>query len=211
MERDGLRTRPTFPFLALTAMAIVMYLAAPVSVQEGFLLKARLLIFPYVLILPWLTPKLARWPLAAALAVVAIANVVYIRDCWKRNEKVMAAAIAPFSAAAPGRTLLPLVADHTTPFSHLPFLSHVVSYAAAEHRLIDLADYEADQTYFPVIYRPDVRRPPIYDLETSPATLDVSAYAADYIYTWKLPQRTFAGYDLVAGQGEARLYARHTR
>src|SRR5262249_20874671 len=84
----GLRTRLT-SFLVRAAVSVVMYLAAPISVQEGLLLKARVLIFPYLLILPWLTPKLARWPLAVALAIVAVANVVYIRDCWKRNEKVM--------------------------------------------------------------------------------------------------------------------------
>ena len=53
----------------------------------------------------------------------------------------------------------------------------------------------------------------IFELETAPANVDVGAYAADYVYTWKLPPRTFPGYDLVAMNGEARLYARtgHTR
>src|SRR5262249_30514410 len=146
-------------FLVMTAVAVAMFIAAPVSVQEGFLLKARLLIFPYLLILPWLTPRLARWPLAVALALVAVGYVVYIRDCWKRNERVMAGALAPFAAAQPGRTMLPLLADRSTPYSHLPFLSHVVSYAAAERRLVDLGNYEADQTYFPVTFRPGLDRP----------------------------------------------------
>ena len=206
MAMDGLRTRPTF--LLLTAVSVVMFLAAPVSVQEGFLLKARLLIFPYLLILPWLTPRLARWPLAAALAIVAVANIVYIRDCWKRNEKVMEAALAPFAAMAPGRTLLPLLADRSTPYSHLPFLSHAVSYAAAEHRLVDFDNYEAEQTYFPVVFRPGLRRPPILDVEMKPAEIDAGAYAADYVYTWKLPRRSLPDYDVVAESGEARLYAR---
>jgi hypothetical protein len=197
-------------FLILAVVALAMYLAAPVSVQEGLLLKARLLIFPYVLILPWLTPKLARWPLAIVLSLVALGNVVFIRDCWKRNEKVMRAAIAPLSAAQPGRTLLALVADHTTPYSHLPILSHAVSYAAAKRRLIDLGDYEAAQSYFPVVFRPGVRRPPTLDVETAPAQVDPAAYGVDYVYTWKMPARTFAGYELVAAAGDARLFA-HTR
>src|SRR6185369_11803473 len=167
--------------------------AAPISAQEGLLLKARVLIFPYVLILPWLTPKLARWPLAIVLSLVAVGNVVFIRDCWKRNEKVMAAAIAPLSAAVPGRTLLPLVADHTTPYSHLPFLSHAVSYGAAQRRLVDLGNYEAEQRYFPVVFRPGVRRPTTFEVETAPENIDPGAYGVDYVYTWKMPQRTFAG------------------
>lgn len=196
-------------FLVLSIVSLAMFLAAPISMQEGLLLKARLLIFPYVLILPWLTPKLARWPLTIALSLVALGNVVFIRDCWKRNEKVMRAAIAPLSAAAPRRTLLALVADHTTPYSHLPFLSHAVSYAAAKRRLVDLGNYEAEQRYFPVVFRPGVRRPTTLDLETKPDTIDPAQYGVDYVYTWKMPQRTFAGYELVASEGEARLFA-HT-
>jgi hypothetical protein len=177
------RREPVFGLLAV--VAIVMLLAAPVSVQEGFLLKARLLIFPYLVILPWLTPRLARWPLALALALIALGNVVYIRDRWKRNEKVMAAALAPFSAAEPHRTLLPLVYDHTTPYSHLPFLTHVASYGAAERRLVDFGDYEAEQAYFPVVFRKGLHRPPVFEIETAPEQIDAAAYDVDYVYTWK--------------------------
>src|SRR5205085_6206461 len=133
-----------------------------------------------------------------ALALVASANVFYIQKCWKNNAKVMERALAPLAAAEPRRTLLALVADHTTPYSHLPFLSHAVSYAAARRHLVDLGDYEAAQTYFPVIYRAAVRRPAVYDLETAPATVDAAAYVPDYIYTWKLPQRALIGYDVIA-------------
>jgi hypothetical protein len=200
-------------FLLLTIVAVVLFLAAPVSVQEGFLLKARLLIFPYLLILPWLTPRLARLPLAIVLALVAVANVVYIRDAWKRNEKVMVAAIAPLSASAPGRTLLPLLFDHSVPYSHLAFLSHVVSYGAAERRLVDFGNYEAEQSFFPVAFRPGLRRPTIFAIEAEPGKIDVSAYTdIDYIYTWKMPAQSEAGlardYDLVTTNGDARLYAR---
>jgi hypothetical protein len=48
-------------------------------------------------------------------------------------------------------------------------------------------------------------------LETAPDKVDAAAYTPDYIYTWKLPQRAFAGYDLIAGDGDARLFARHAR
>src|SRR5262249_59191131 len=127
----------------------------------------------------WLRPRLARCPLAVALALVAVGYVVYIRDCWKRNERVMADALAPFAAAQPGRTLLPLLADRSTPYSHLPFLSHVVSYAAAERRLVDLGNYEAGQTYFPVTFRPGLRRPSAFDIATKPPTTEGTAYNAD--------------------------------
>jgi hypothetical protein len=201
-------------FLLLTVVAVILFLAAPVSVEEGFLLKARLLLFPYLLILPWLTPRLARLPLALLFAVVAIGNVAYIRDCWKRNEKVMTSAIAPLAAAAPGKTLLPLVFDHSSPYSHLGFLWHAVSYGAAELRLVDLGNYEAEQRYFPVMFRPGLHRPSILEIESSPGAIDVSAYArdVDYVFTWKMPPQSEAklasAYTLLRADGDARLYAR---
>src|SRR5947209_5672559 len=70
-------------FLLLTLIAVALYLAAPLGVQEGFVLKARLVIFPYVLLLPWLTPRLGRFAFAFLLAIVAIVNVLFIRDAWK--------------------------------------------------------------------------------------------------------------------------------
>jgi len=202
---DGWKARPTFA--VLTIAAIAMYLAAPVSEQEGLVLKARLLIFPFIIILPWLTPRLLRAPLIVALALVASANVFYLRTQWKRSDKVMQRVIAPLAAAKPGHTLITLMRDRAAPNTQLLFLWHAVSYAAARNRLIDLGDYEASTTFFPVVYRADVRRPRIFDLETWPPPVDPVTYAPDYIYTWKF-ERSFDGYELVASEGDARLYAK---
>ncbi|MEA2490683.1 MAG: hypothetical protein QOH21_2475, partial [Acidobacteriota bacterium] len=94
------RERDVFLLLALATTA--MYLIAPISAEEGLLLKARLLIFPYLVILPWLTSRLGRLllPLAVVFAIVATANVFFLRDAWKRNDKVMARAILPLRDAA---------------------------------------------------------------------------------------------------------------
>jgi hypothetical protein len=200
---DGWKARPAFA--VLTIAAIAMYLAAPVSEQEGLVLKARLLIFPFVIILPWLTPRLLRAPLIIALALVATANVFYLRACWKESAKVMQRAIEPFAAAQPNRTLIALMRDRAAPNAQLLYLWHVVSYAAARHHLIDLGDYEASMAFFPVVYRPNVRRPSMFDLETWPPPVDPTAYAPDYIYTWKY-ERSFDGYKLIASHGDARLY-----
>jgi hypothetical protein len=83
--------------------------------------------------------------------------------------------------------------------------------AAAERRLVDLGNYEAELSYFPVAFRPGLHRPPLHEIETSPATVAAGAYAADYVYTWKMPPRSLPDYDLVATNGDARLYARKMR
>jgi hypothetical protein len=201
-------------FFVLTLIAVALYLAAPLGVQEGFVLKARLVIFPYVLLLPWLTPRLARLPVALLLAIVAILNVLFIRDAWKRNDKLIAPAVMPFAAAAPLRTVVPLIFDRGSPASLHPLLSHAASYGMLDRRLIDLGDYEAALGFFPVAYRTPLDRPAIIDLETAPGSFDPNRWNVDYIYTWKMPagapleSRLTARYAVVASDGEGRLYGR---
>lgn len=213
-RRIALRERDVFLLLAL--LGVAAYLAAPLSVEEGLVLKARVLIFPYLLILPWLTPRAARLPLAIVLTLAVSANAFFLRDAWKRNDKRIAAAVAPLRSAEPGRTIVPLIFDRSSPHSTLPLLSHAMSYGATERRLVDLGNYEAGLPFFPVQFRPDVTRPPIISLETAPGDYDPTRWAAsvDYIYTWKMPPdaplatRLAERYDLSAENGDARLYAR---
>jgi hypothetical protein len=205
-------------FLLLTAIAIVLYLAAPLGMNGDLMLKARFLLFPYLIVLPWLTPRLGRLPLAIALALLAAANVFFIRDGWKRNDKVIAQAIAPLHAAEPNRTFLALVFDRSSPHATVAILSHAVSYAAAERRLIDLGNYEAATGHFPVAFRKNVIRPEIFAIESAPQDFDPSPYVdtLDYIYTWKVPPgsaletRLLEHYEHLPGDGEGRLYRRRS-
>jgi hypothetical protein len=201
-------------FLLLTLAAVGLYLAAPVGVQEGFVLKARLLLFPYLFILPWFTPRVPRLPLALAFALVASANAIFIRNCWKQNADVMTRAVSVVGAATPGKTAVPLIFDRSSPHASLPLLSHAFAHAAAARRLVDLGNYEAALGFFPVAFRKGIRRPSIFQLETAPESFDVEAYKPDYIYTWRMPERSalepklLEHYELRAIRGEARLYAR---
>jgi hypothetical protein len=201
-------------FFVLTLIAVALYLAAPLGVQEGFVLKARLVIFPYVLLLPWLTPRAGRFLLAVPLAIVAILNVLFIRDAWKRNDKLIAQAVTPIAAAAPLQTIVPLIFDRGSPASLHPLLSHAASYGILDRRLVDLGDYEAALGFFPVAYRTPLDRPAIIDLETAPGNFDPNRWNPDYIYTWKmlpgapLESRLTARYEVVASEGQARLYGR---
>lgn len=215
-QRRRIVVRERDAFLLLALIGIAVYLAAPISVEEGLVLKARLLIFPYLAILPWLTPRAAKLPLAVVLAIAVSANVFFIRDCWKRNDKLIAAAVAPLEAATPHRTIVPLIFDRSSPHATLPLLGHAMSYGAAERCLVDLGNYEAGLPFFPVQFRPGVNRPPIIALETAPGDYDPQRWAesVDYVYTWKMladapvAARLAEHYELAAENGEARLYAR---
>jgi hypothetical protein len=218
IDRQRLRAivRDRDVFLLLTAIAIILYLAAPLGANGDLMLKARFLLFPYLIVLPWLTPRLGRVPLAIVFALLAAANVFFIRDGWKRNDKFIARAIAPLYAAEPNRTMLALVFDRSSPHATVAVLSHAVSYAAAERRLVDLGNYEAATGHFPVAFRESIVRPNIFAIESTPQDFDPTPHLAmlDYIYTWKMPAgsaletRLFEHYELVAAEGEAHLYRR---
>lgn len=212
--RRGFSERDVFLFL--TMLGVVLFVAAPLSVEEGLVLKARLLIFPYLLVLPWLSPRLVTRAGVVLMALAVAANVFFQRDAWKRNAKVMEAAIAPLAAAETGRTIVPLMFDRSSPHATLSLLSHAMDYRAAERRLVHLGNYEAGLPFFPVQFRNDVERPSIFSLETDPGGYDVARWApiVDYVYSWKMPadapvaQKLAEQYDLVASEGEARLYRR---
>jgi MFS family permease len=213
-RRVIVRERDTF--LLLTILAVVLFLAAPLSVEEGFVLKARLLLFPYLICLPWLSPRLPRVLLVTVFAVVALVNVYYMRECWKRSAKDLAIATAPLPGAVSHRTIIALNFDRSSPYSRLPLFSHTVSYGFTEQRLIDLGNYEAALGFFPVAFRAGVRRPPILDIEMHPGDFNPDAYAdvVDYIYVWKMPagapleSRLDAHYTLVVDGGDAKVYGR---
>ncbi|HEX2834688.1 MAG TPA: hypothetical protein VHW00_16875 [Thermoanaerobaculia bacterium] len=195
-------------FLAITLAAIALYLAAPIGMNGDLVLKARFLLFPYLVVLPWLTPKLARAPLAILFALVAIGNVFFIRDGWKRHDKQIERALAPMHAATPLQTFVPVVFDRSSPPAPIGVVGHVSAYGAIEHRLIDLGNYEAATGYFPVAFKTPVD---IFALESKPADYEP---AATFVYTWKMPPGTAletkleAAYARVAGEGDARLYRR---
>lgn len=215
-QRHRVIVRDREIFLLLTAIAVILYLAAPLGMNGDLLLKARFLLFPYLIVLPWLTPRLGRLPLAIALALLATANVFFIRDGWKRNDKVIAQAIAPLAATEPSRTFVALIFDRSSPHATVAILSHAVSYAAAERRLVDLGNYEAATGHFPVAFRDDAIRPNIFALESAPQDFDPTPYLSslDYIYTWKMPigsaleTRLLEHYAVTAVEAEARLYRR---
>lgn len=205
-------------FLLMTLIAVALFVAAPLSVEEGFVLKARLYLFPYLFLLPWLTPRLARMSLAIVFALAAAANVFFIRDYWKRNDRIFERAVAPLTAVEPLQTIVPLVFDKSTPHSYFTLLGHAASYGAVQRRLVNLGNYEAGMGFFPVAFDKNLRRPTIFEIEAAPGNFDVATWAhlVDLIYTWKMPPgapieaRLAEHYDLIADQGDGRVYRRRS-
>jgi hypothetical protein len=206
-------------FLALSALFALLYFAAPDNGLDGSLLKQRLSLIPWLVLLPWLAPDFGRRSrnlVIGALAVLALAHVTFLVQGYRSGDRDVRELLAGTAPIAPDTRVLPLLFDRQVSEPRLGAIDHAFAYAALEKGLVDWNNYEAGSESFPVRFRPGVRRPASHLVEAYPEELDLAAFRdeIDYVYCWKMqPGSAFARrierhYDLVAERGPARLYAR---
>ncbi|MFL6236300.1 MAG: hypothetical protein ACJ76N_24425 [Thermoanaerobaculia bacterium] len=200
LRREGLRPwREEHAFLLLAAFFTLLYFASPEGMAGGTLLKNRLSLYPWLILIPWLAPGLkprARRIAAAALALLALVNLAFVIRWYGWLSGDMAAYLAGLAAVERDTRVLPVRFVHQPHGSRLDILGHAMSYAALEKGLIDWDNYEAASTLFPVEFRQSVPWPPIGDIEARPGRLRMEPWSrrADYVYTWRMrPQHPFRG------------------
>ena len=210
-EEDG--------FLALALLLAGFYFLSPGGTAGGGFLKPRLLLYPFLVVLPWLSPDVGRWGRAAAvvaLAALAAYPVAWAVPCYRAGARDVEAFVRGLDAVPPGSVVVPLVFDrHTTSCMRSGSVDHATGYAAVAKGLIDWDNYEAQTDLFPVRFRPWAVRPTSLDVETDPQHLRVHELRprVDYIYCWRMPPGApVAGAlarqcTLVAAGDQWRLYA----
>jgi hypothetical protein len=198
LRREGLRPwRPEHAFPLLAAFFVLLYLVSPEAMAGGSMLKNRLSLYPWLILIPWLAPGLgprARRIAAAALALMALLNLAFVVRWYGRLSGDVAGYLAGLATVEPGTRVLPVSFAHRPHGSRLDILGHAMSYAALEKGLIDWDNYEAATDYFPVRLADSVPRPPIVDIEGRPGRLHVRQWLrrAEYVYTWRMnPQHPF--------------------
>lgn len=216
-EEDG--------FLLLALLFVVIYFVSPEGMSGGTLLKNRLSLYPWLLLLPWLAPRFSpRWnrplrtALVAVLALVAAGNVVAHVRWYRTADRDVQAFLATTGGIAPGTRVLPLLFDRKASVCVLPLLGHAFDRAATEKRLIDWSNYEAATDKFPIRFR-GMPRPDLWVVEAMPEQLHPDPYRdqIDYVFCWKMPPGSSLGrrllwrFALISEQGPARLYERRTR
>jgi hypothetical protein len=205
-------------FLGLSILFVVLFFAAPEGGVGGSMLKHRIALVPPLLLLPWLDPDLGRRGRAVAvgcLTVLALVHAGFLLHWYRGADREIRALVAGAADLAPGTRVLPLLFDRDAE-GWPGVLGHAFAYAAVEKGLLDWDDYEAASGVFPVRYRPGVRPPDSWTLETRPGDLDLEPWRdeIDAIYCWKMrpdsavARRIERHYVLVAERGPARVYAR---
>lgn len=205
-------------FLALGALFVVLFFTGPDQGAEGSLIKQRIALLPPLVLLPWISPELSRRGRAVAVAgltVLALAQATLLVHWYRSADREMRQLVAGTAEIAPRTRVLPLLFERDAA-SWTGVLGHSFAYAAVEKELLDWSNYEAASGFFPVHFRPEVRRPDAWLIEARPGDLDPAAYRdeIDYVYCWKMrpgseiARRIEEHYALVAERGPARLYAR---
>jgi len=217
--RPRLRWREEDGFLVLGLLAAVLYFVSPEGAANGALLKVRLELYPFLVLLPWLSARLGAWGRAVAvlaLALLAGRPLVYALHCYAIGGRQVETYVRGLDAVPPGSVVLPLIFDQRgPPCLHVPPLNHATGYAAAERGLIDYDDYEAALDYFPLRFRADIGHGGTDVIESDPEHVPLRRLATrvDYVYCWRLPPRSglavrLARQTRLAGAGrDWRLYA----
>jgi hypothetical protein len=241
--RGKLPPQPGDGLLLTVAVLAVTFFAAPSNLSGGAFINHRLVLFPFLALMLWFATfeHSARRRLGVQIAAAVIAVGFLGLITWKYAE--LDAGIAEIVAAGdhvePDHTFLFLsyahqgldAAGRPASFRVWPFV-HAGGYVGARRRLVDLSLYEANENYFPLLYRPALNP---YDhlaadplgIEGDPPWVDLAAYpkrtggSVDYVLLWGLRDerksepkvqsvlaQLAAGYDLVerSPDGLALLY-----
>jgi hypothetical protein len=191
LRRWTLLPREGNAFLILALVLILLYFLSPEGMLGGTMIKSRLSLYPWLALLPWLSPGLgtrARRIAVPALALVLLLYAGYL-VLWYRvlggGMDRYLAALRPIQA---GTRLLPLRFRHNTPAAKVNVQGHAVSYVALEKGLVDWNNYEAVSSHFPTRFRDSAPPPSTWEIEVRPGSLRVRQWKdrADYIYTWRL-------------------------
>ncbi|HEV3077009.1 MAG TPA: hypothetical protein VHB47_21480 [Thermoanaerobaculia bacterium] len=206
-------------FLVLALLLAGLYFLSPGGTAGGGFLQPRLLLYPFLVVLPWLSTDVGRWGRAAAvvaLAALAAYPVTWAVPCYRAGARDVEAFVHGLDAVPPGSVVVPLVFDrHTTSCMRSGSVDHAAGYAAVAKGLVDWDNYEAQTDLFPVRFRAWAVRPTRLGVENDPLHLRVHELRSrvDYIYCWRMPPGApVAGglarqCTLVAASDQWRLYA----
>jgi len=189
------RQRPFFRqedlFLLLALLAFALYLFSPQGLQGGSLMKPRLSLYPYLLLIPWFSLGLSGTVRKAGTAVLALSALLYLGYLthWYRvRGEEVAQFLSGLDAIQPHSRVMPLLFKRT---GGTDILSHAIGYKALEKDLIDWDNYEAHYPFFPTRYRSSVVFPNGTGMVVAPSTVRLKSNLpyVDAIYTWRMPPR----------------------
>jgi hypothetical protein len=188
LRRSPLR-RPESAFLLLALLFTVLYFVSPEGTAGGWLLKNRLSLYPFLLLIPGLSPRLGSRSAAAAagaLALLAAVNLGYLLHGYRELGAQVDGFLAGLGPVAPNTRVLTLLFERSW---STDALSHATGYVAIEKGLVDWDNYEAKTDFFPVRFRDSVDFPRLAGVPPNPGSYRVKPNLdqVDALYLWRMP------------------------
>jgi hypothetical protein len=187
-------------FLLVAVACAGLMIAGPDAMAGGAYIQPRLGLFPFLALVPWLTPgtgRMTRGATVAALALLALLNLACVERSFLRADPVLRAFLRGLAPVPSGARLLALAYGPNGTQLQSPVLTNLVGYAGAERELMDWNSCEATTNQSPLQFRPAARRLAL-DFEhgaVPPVDIDMAdlSQEVDAVYAWNLPsQSTFA-------------------
>ncbi|MFC1717147.1 hypothetical protein ACFL6S_26025 [Candidatus Poribacteria bacterium] len=217
--RFGLRLHRKDFFLLLCAAFFIMYLKAPDSMSGGGFIKTRMSLFPFLIIIPWLSwdmPRVARGVVGVVLIVLATAYIAHVSYYHKIINDDIEVYNSGYDAVERNKVLLPLGIDYEGRSWRIGIYTHTPGYYGYERGIINLINYEAGTDYFPTVFKPDFHRPTIAQVHVKHTEIDFAEYLddIDYVLTWalitgsELEVRILRYYELVKHNENLKIFRR---
>ncbi len=188
LRRGGV-LRPESAFLLLALLFTALYFTSPEGAAGGWLLKNRLSLYPYLILLPGLSPRLGRRGATAAaggLVLLALGNLGCLVHGYRQLGAQVDGFLAGLEPVTPNTRVLTLLFERTWPTD---VLSHATGYVALEKGLVDWDNYEAKTDFFPVRFRDSAGSPDLSGFPLDPGSyrVKVNVDDVDALYLWGMP------------------------
>jgi hypothetical protein len=232
--------------LIVAALFTWIYFVAPEGMSGGKYISYRLNLYPFFALILWFGsqahPRFGRIAIQLIGAGLAAVFLLFHAAGYAEINDYLDEYTSGSSLIEPNSTLLPLCYSHygrapdgrPLSFRAKVFL-HAGGYIGAMRNVVDMDNYQANSTYFPTMWRPElnpfVKLPIVKDgLESAPPCVDFQTYPkrtggrVDYVLLWglddtlrqhKCTQLTFQqlqqGFDLIytsPQRGLMQLYRR---
>lgn len=219
-ERPRIKLKDAF--FALAAVFTLLYFYMPDSMSGGGFITSRLNLYPFIAILPWLSPDVWR-PLKRLLLGIALAVILVHLGFTAYYYRLLNEGLEEYTAAidlvSENETILPVSFNHTGGDSlRIGLYLHAAGYyCIAKKGVVELDNYEGATGYFPLKYKPEMNPFLIMGcIECMTGDIHPEKYPVpiDYVLLW-CPKDEFPAkgwieenYELVLSRGRMRFYRR---
>ena len=209
--------RDSFFLLAIVFSFLSVYM--PNNMSGGGFVTHRLNLYPFLIILPWLSSTMSK-PGRYVVGALAVTLILFHLAFTTYYYKLLNTGLEEYTSGIPfvgkNETILPVsFNDDRGESGIVRVYLHATGYYCAAKGSVDLSNYEARTNYFPLKYKSSVD-PSGIGIRNKTGDIRPWAYprTIDYILLWA-PMERFAAlewieknYTLIHSQGRLKLYKR---